>query len=55
MTDQSPNDQFHASSFMQGHNGEDLEQMHAFLNVEEREAAHPFPALFGKAMRGVIG
>ena len=29
MTDQSPNDQFHASSFMQGHNAEYLEQMYA--------------------------
>ena len=29
MTDQSPNDMFHASSFMQGHNGEYLEQLYA--------------------------
>ncbi|WP_299921093.1 2-oxoglutarate dehydrogenase E1 component [uncultured Pelagimonas sp.] len=29
MTDQSPNDLFHASSFMQGHNAEYLEQMYA--------------------------
>ncbi|MBA86274.1 MAG: 2-oxoglutarate dehydrogenase E1 component [Rhodobacteraceae bacterium] len=29
MTDQSPNDLFHASSFMQGHNAEYLEQLHA--------------------------
>ncbi|MFP7674404.1 2-oxoglutarate dehydrogenase E1 component [Marivita sp. S0852] len=29
MTDQSPNDQFRASSFMQGHNAEYLEQMYA--------------------------
>ena len=29
MTDQSPNDQFHASSFMQGHNAEYLKQMYA--------------------------
>src|SRR5680860_637557 len=29
MTEQSPNDQFHASSFMQGHNAEDLEQLYA--------------------------
>ncbi|SFP99185.1 2-oxoglutarate dehydrogenase E1 component [Roseivivax halotolerans] len=29
MTDQSPNDAFHASSFMQGHNAEYLEQMYA--------------------------
>ncbi|TCL08530.1 2-oxoglutarate dehydrogenase E1 component [Shimia isoporae] len=29
MTDQSPNDIFHASSFMQGHNAEYLEQMYA--------------------------
>ncbi len=29
MTDQSPNAQFHASSFMQGHNAEYLEQLYA--------------------------
>ncbi|RVT82750.1 2-oxoglutarate dehydrogenase E1 component [Rhodobacteraceae bacterium CCMM004] len=29
MTDQSPNDVFHASSFMQGHNAEYLEHLHA--------------------------
>jgi 2-oxoglutarate dehydrogenase E1 component len=29
MTEQSPNDLFHASSFMQGHNAEYLEQLHA--------------------------
>ena len=29
MTDQSPNDQFQASSFMQGHNAEYLEQLYA--------------------------
>ncbi|KPN64360.1 2-oxoglutarate dehydrogenase E1 component [Aliiroseovarius crassostreae] len=29
MTDQSPNDIFHASSFMQGHNAEYLEQLYA--------------------------
>ena len=29
MTEQSPNDQFHASSFMQGHNANYLEQLYA--------------------------
>ena len=29
MTDQSPNDLFHASSFMQGANAEYLEQLYA--------------------------
>ncbi|WP_407494740.1 2-oxoglutarate dehydrogenase E1 component [Pseudooceanicola sp. MF1-13] len=29
MTEQNPNDVFHASSFMQGHNAEYLEQLHA--------------------------
>jgi 2-oxoglutarate dehydrogenase E1 component len=29
MTDHPANDQFHASSFMQGHNAEYLEQMYA--------------------------
>jgi len=38
MTDQSPNDQFHASSFMQGHNAEYLEQLYA------RYANNPAPA-----------
>jgi len=34
MTDQSANDQFHASSFMQGHNAEYLEQMHARYSAD---------------------
>ncbi|WP_112321901.1 2-oxoglutarate dehydrogenase E1 component [Oceanibium sediminis] len=29
MTDQSPNDAFHSSSFLQGHNAEYMEQLHA--------------------------
>jgi 2-oxoglutarate dehydrogenase E1 component len=29
MTDQSPNDQFHASSFLQGHNADYIEQLYA--------------------------
>ena len=29
MTDQSPNDVFHASSFLQGHNAEYVEQLYA--------------------------
>jgi len=29
MTEQSPNDQFYVSSFMQGHNAEYLEQLYA--------------------------
>ncbi|MDU8944612.1 2-oxoglutarate dehydrogenase E1 component [Ovoidimarina sediminis] len=29
MTDQTPNDQFHASSFLQGHNAEYIEQLYA--------------------------
>ncbi|MEY4871806.1 MAG: Glycine--tRNA ligase beta subunit [Pseudomonadota bacterium] len=29
MTDQSPNDQFHASSFLQGHNAEYIDQLQA--------------------------
>ena len=29
MTEHTPNDQFHASSFMQGHNAEYLEQLYA--------------------------
>ena len=34
MTDQSANDQFHGSSFMQGHNAEYLEQMHARYSAD---------------------
>ena len=50
MTDQSPNDQFHASSFMQGHNAEYLEQLYArYANdpnaVDEAYSGH------GAAMR----
>ena len=29
MTEQKPNDQFHASSFLQGHNAEYVEQLYA--------------------------
>jgi len=29
MTEQSPNDVFHASSFLQGHNAEYVEQLYA--------------------------
>jgi hypothetical protein len=36
MTDQSPNDVFHASSFMQGHNAEYLEQLYARYATTQR-------------------
>ena len=29
MTEQSPTQVFHASSFLQGHNADDIEQLHA--------------------------
>lgn len=34
MNDQSPNDVFHASSFMQGHNAEYVEQPYAQNSVD---------------------
>ena len=49
MTDQSPNDQFHASSFMQGHNAEYLEQMYARYAGDPAAVAEAWQAFF-KAM-----
>mmetsp|Transcript_28913 Transcript_28913/g.55181 ORF Transcript_28913/g.55181 Transcript_28913/m.55181 type:complete len:791 (-) Transcript_28913:8-2380(-) len=49
MTDQSPNDQFHASSFMQGHNAEYLEQMYARYAGDPNAVDEAWQAFF-KAM-----
>ena len=49
MTDQSPNDQFHASSFMQGHNAEYLEQMYARYASDPAAVDEAWAAFF-KAM-----
>ena len=49
MTDQSPNDLFHASSFMQGHNAEYLEQMYARYANDPAAVDEAWQAFF-KAM-----
>ncbi len=46
MTDQSPNDQFHASSFMQGHNAEYLEQMYARYASDPNAVDESWQAFF---------
>ena len=46
MTDQSPNDQFHASSFMQGHNAEYLEQMYAKYATDPSAVDESWQAFF---------
>jgi 2-oxoglutarate dehydrogenase E1 component len=46
MTDQSPNDQFHASSFMQGHNAEYLEQMYARYAADPKAVDDSWQAFF---------
>ncbi|GAA6164241.1 2-oxoglutarate dehydrogenase E1 component [Pelagimonas sp. KU-00592-HH] len=46
MTDQSPNDIFHASSFMQGHNAEYLEQMYARYASDPNAVDEAWQAFF---------
>ena len=46
MTDQSPNDQFHASSFMQGHNAEYLEQLYARYAADPNAVDEAWQAFF---------
>ncbi len=46
MTDQSPNDLFHASSFMQGHNAEYLEQMYARYAADPNAVDQAWQAFF---------
>ncbi len=46
MTEQSPNDQFHASSFMQGHNAEYLEQLYARYASDPNAVDEAWQAFF---------
>ncbi|MEM9129308.1 MAG: 2-oxoglutarate dehydrogenase E1 component [Pseudomonadota bacterium] len=46
MTDQSPNDQFHASSFMQGHNAAYLEQLYARYANDPKAVDEAWQAFF---------
>ncbi|ATI42847.1 2-oxoglutarate dehydrogenase E1 component [Pacificitalea manganoxidans] len=46
MTDQSPNDIFHASSFMQGHNAEYLEQLYAKYAADPSTVDEAWAAFF---------
>ncbi|MEP3846204.1 MAG: 2-oxoglutarate dehydrogenase E1 component [Paracoccaceae bacterium] len=46
MTDQTSNDQFHASSFMQGHNAEYLEQMYARFATDPNAVDEAWQAFF---------
>ncbi|MGB1208926.1 MAG: thiamine pyrophosphate-dependent enzyme, partial [Paracoccaceae bacterium] len=48
MTDQSPNDQFHASSFMQGANAEYLEQMYARYANDPNAVDQAWQAFFAQ-------
>ena len=47
MTDQSSNDQFHASSFMQGHNAEYLEQLYSQYAADPNSVDDAWRAFFG--------
>ena len=46
MTEQTPNDQFHASSFMQGHNAEYLEQLYAQYANDQNAVDEAWGAFF---------
>jgi len=46
MTDQSPNDQFHASSFLQGHNAEYVEQLYARYAADPNAVDEAWAAFF---------
>ncbi|MHA7829308.1 MAG: thiamine pyrophosphate-dependent enzyme, partial [Roseovarius sp.] len=48
MTEQSPNDQFHASSFMQGHNAEYLEQLYARYANDPNAVDEAWQAFFSQ-------
>ncbi|PIE11571.1 MAG: 2-oxoglutarate dehydrogenase E1 component [Rhodobacterales bacterium] len=48
MTDHSPNDMFHASSFMQGHNAEYLEQMYARYANDPNAVDEAWQAFFAQ-------
>jgi 2-oxoglutarate dehydrogenase E1 component len=46
MTDQSPNDQFHASSFLQGHNAAYIEQLYARYAADPNAVDEAWRAFF---------
>jgi 2-oxoglutarate dehydrogenase E1 component len=46
MTEQSPNDQFHASSFMQGHNAAYLDQLYARYAADPKSVDEGWQAFF---------
>ena len=46
MTEQSPNDQFHASSFLQGHNAEYIEQLYARYATDPNAVDEAWQAFF---------
>ncbi|MEO9781204.1 MAG: 2-oxoglutarate dehydrogenase E1 component [Sedimentitalea sp.] len=48
MTEHSPNDQFHASSFMQGHNAEYLEQLYARFANDPNAVDEAWAAFFAQ-------
>ena len=54
MTDQSPNDQFHASSFMQGHNAEYLEQLYARYATDPNAVDEAWQAFFAQLGDGEV-
>jgi 2-oxoglutarate dehydrogenase E1 component len=46
MTSQSPNDQFHASSFLQGHNAAYIEQLYAHYATDPNAVDEAWRAFF---------
>ncbi|WP_417733741.1 2-oxoglutarate dehydrogenase E1 component [Roseovarius sp.] len=54
MTEQSPNDQFHASSFMQGHNAEYLEQLYARYANDPNAVDEAWQSFFAQLGDGEI-
>ncbi len=54
MTDQSPNDQFHASSFLQGHNAEYIEQLYARYATDPSSVDESWQAFFAALGDGEV-
>ncbi|MCR9113099.1 MAG: 2-oxoglutarate dehydrogenase E1 component [Rhodobacteraceae bacterium] len=54
MTEHSPNDQFHASSFMQGHNAEYLEQLYARYANDPNAVDEAWQAFFAQLGDGEV-
>ncbi|NVO26584.1 2-oxoglutarate dehydrogenase E1 component [Donghicola sp. C2-DW-16] len=54
MTDQSPNDQFHASSFLQGHNAEYIEQLYARYATDPNSVDESWQAFFAALGDGEV-